>query len=130
MARVTVEDCVTKVPNRFELVLLAGERAKELSMGAQLTVDRDNDKNTVVALREIEEGTVTVDSIRDNLVSSLQKNVKRAEKEEGEADILAVDAELAEELGGSDFAYMSEAAASKEADSVSDSIDVPFADEA
>jgi DNA-directed RNA polymerase subunit omega len=129
MARVTVEDCVTKVPNRFELVLLAGERAKELSMGAQPTLDRDNDKNTVIALREIEEGTVPVEVIKDNFVSGLQKNVRHTEKEEDEADILAVDAELAGELG-EDFAYISEAAASQEADSVSENIDEPIADEA
>jgi len=128
MARVTVEDCVTKVPNRFELVLLAGQRAKELSMGAPLTVNRDNDKNTVVALREIEEETVPVEVIRDNFISSLQKNVRRTEKEEEEAEILAVDAELASELG-EEFAYMSEAAASLEADSVSSEIDAPIADE-
>lgn len=129
MARVTVEDCVTKVPNRFELVLLAGERAKELSMGAQPTLDRDNDKNTVLALREIEEGTVPVEVIKDNFISGLQKNVRHTEKEEDEADILAVDAELAGELG-EDFAYISEAAASQEADSISENIDEPIADEA
>lgn len=129
MARVTVEDCVTKVPNRFELVLLAGERAKELSMGAQPTLDRDNDKNTVIALREIEEGTVPVEVIKDNFISGLQKNVRHTEKEEDEADILAVDAELAGELG-EDFAYISEAAASQEADSISENIDEPIADEA
>lgn len=130
MARVTVEDCVTKVPNRFELVLLAGERAKELSMGAPLTVERDNDKNTVVALREIEEGTVSVDNIRDNLVSSMQRNVKSSEKEEDEADIRAVEAELAGQLSEDiDFAYISENAASQEADSVSENIDEPIPEE-
>lgn len=120
MARVTVEDCVTKVPNRFELVLLASQRAKELSSGASLTLDRDNDKNTVVALREIEEGTVPVETIRENLISGMQKNVKIEEKDDEEAEIRAAEAELAGELDGvaKDFSYISEAAVAAETDSV------------
>jgi DNA-directed RNA polymerase subunit omega len=73
MARVTVEDCVDKVTNRFDLVLLAAQRAREISGGAELTLDRDRDKNPVVALREIAEETVKPDELKDSLVSGLQK---------------------------------------------------------
>ena len=73
MARVTVEDCVDKVPNRFELVMLAAHRAREISTGAPLTVDRDNDKNPVVALREIADETIDIDRIEETLVKSLQR---------------------------------------------------------
>jgi DNA-directed RNA polymerase subunit omega len=73
MARVTVEDCVDKVPNRFDLVLLAAQRARQVSGGAELTIDRDRDKNPVVALREIAEETVRPDALRDTLVGSLQR---------------------------------------------------------
>jgi DNA-directed RNA polymerase subunit omega len=73
MARVTVEDCVDKVPNRFDLVLLAAQRARQISSGAELTVDRDRDKNPVVALREIAERSVAPDSLKETLVSSLQR---------------------------------------------------------
>jgi DNA-directed RNA polymerase subunit omega len=73
MARVTVEDCVEKIPNRFELVLLAAQRARSLSRGEELTLDRDNDKNPVVALREIAEETITVDRLRGDLLKSLSR---------------------------------------------------------
>jgi len=73
MARVTVEDCVDKVTNRFDLVLLAAQRAREISGGAELTVDRDRDKNPVVALREIAEETVQPDDLREALIGDLQK---------------------------------------------------------
>ncbi len=73
MARVTVEDCVDKIPNRFDLVLLAAERARAISGGAELTIDRDRDKNPVVALREIAEVTVRPVILMENLVQSLQK---------------------------------------------------------
>ncbi len=73
MARVTVEDCVDKVTNRFDLVLLAAQRAREISGGAELTVDRDRDKNPVVALREIAEETVLPEDLHDSLLGSLQK---------------------------------------------------------
>mgnify|MGYP000887906359 CR=1 FL=1 len=82
MARVTVEDCVDKVDSRFELVLLAGNRAREISSGAPLTVDRDNDKNPVVALREIADETVAVDDLRDAVVKGLQKWVEADEFEQ------------------------------------------------
>ena len=73
MARVTVEDCLDKVTNRFDLVLLAAQRAREISGGAELTVDRDRDKNPVVALREIADETVLPDELHDSLIGSLQK---------------------------------------------------------
>jgi len=73
MARVTVEDCVDKVPNRFDLVLFAAQRAREISGGAELTIDRDRDKNPVVALREIAEQTVVPAHLQEAVISSLQK---------------------------------------------------------
>jgi DNA-directed RNA polymerase subunit omega len=73
MARVTVEDCVDKVPNRFDLVLLAAQRAREISGGAELTIDRDRDKNPVVALREIAEQTVRPKDLKESAISNLQK---------------------------------------------------------
>lgn len=82
MARVTVEDCVLKVPNRFELVALAAQRARDISAGNPLTVDRDRDKNPVVALREIADGTINIDDLREALVHSLQKHVEADQAEE------------------------------------------------
>lgn len=73
MARVTVEDCVLKVPNRFELVMVAAQRARRIGTGAVLTLDRDNDKNPVVALREIAENTVEVEALKEDLISSHQR---------------------------------------------------------
>ncbi|WP_208435197.1 DNA-directed RNA polymerase subunit omega [Bartonella phoceensis] len=113
MARVTVEDCVDKVDNRFELVLLAGHRARQISQGAQITVDRDNDKNPVVALREIAEETLSPADLKEDLIHSLQKHVEVDEPEiasefithSGEAE--GVFGALTEEEGGS-FDHMSE----------------------
>jgi DNA-directed RNA polymerase subunit omega len=82
MARVTVEDCVDKVPNRFDLVLLSGYRARQLSGGAEPIVDRDRDKNPVVALREIAEETVPIDRLQDQLIRGMQKHVEIDEPEE------------------------------------------------
>src|SRR4051794_24750585 len=82
MARVTVEDCVVKVPNRFDLVLLAAQRAREVASGAPLTLERDDDKNPVVALREIAEETIALDHLRDSLVRGMQKHVEIDEPEE------------------------------------------------
>ncbi len=73
MARVTVEDCVDKIPNRFDLVLLASQRARQISGGAELTIDRDRDKNPVVALREVAETTVKPRELEESLISSLQR---------------------------------------------------------
>lgn len=73
MARVTVEDCVKVIPNRFDLILTATGRAKSLDSGSPLTVDRDNDKNTIVALREIEEQTINIEQTRENMIASMQR---------------------------------------------------------
>lgn len=82
MARVTVEDCVLKVPNRFELVLLAAQRARDVAAGGTLTLDRDNDKNPVVALREIADETVPLDNLQNSLIKGMQKHVEIDEPEE------------------------------------------------
>jgi DNA-directed RNA polymerase subunit omega len=81
MARVTVEDCIDKVDNRFELVLLAGHRARQISQGAAITVNRDNDKNPVVALREIAEETLSPGDLKEDLIHSLQRHVEVDEPE-------------------------------------------------
>ena len=81
MARVTVEDCIDKVDNRFELVLLAGHRARQISQGAHITVPRDNDKNPVVALREIADETLSPGDLKEDLIHSLQKHVEVDEPE-------------------------------------------------
>ena len=97
MARVTVEDCVDKVENRFELVLLASHRARMLSSGAPLTVDRDNDKNPVVALREIADQTVAPEDLKEDLIHSLQKYV---EVDEPEAEAVPMIAASGAETAG------------------------------
>ena len=89
MARVTVEDCIDKVDNRFELVLLAGHRARQISQGAQITVARDNDKNPVVALREIADETLSPDDLKEDLIHSLQKHVEVDEPEAAESEAIA-----------------------------------------
>ena len=90
MARVTVEDCIDKVDNRFELVLLAGHRARQLSQGAQITIDRDNDKNPVVALREIADETLSPGDLKEDLIHSLQKHVE-IDEPEGDAAVEIAD---------------------------------------
>lgn len=96
MARVTVEDCIDKIPNRYELLMVAAQRAKDLSTGAPLMVARDNDKNSVVALREIAEERVSIEDLQHSLVMGLQKYVEVEEPEEEELEILAAEKELAE----------------------------------
>ena len=76
MARVTVEDCIEEIPNRFELVVLTSERARNISSGAPLTVERNNDKNPVIALREIAAGNIDIEKLRDSQIANLQKNNK------------------------------------------------------
>ena len=93
MARVTVEDCVDKVPNRFDLVLLAAQRAREISGGAELTLDRDRDKNPVVALREIAEQTVRPTELKESLVTSLQRVLPEDDDEMDEIGSLSQAAE-------------------------------------
>jgi DNA-directed RNA polymerase subunit omega len=87
MARVTVEDCIDKVENRFELVLLAGHRARLISQGAQITIPRDNDKNPVVALREIADEMLSPGDLKEDLIHSLQKHVEIDEPESDVAEI-------------------------------------------
>ncbi|OJW52576.1 MAG: DNA-directed RNA polymerase subunit omega [Alphaproteobacteria bacterium 41-28] len=82
MARVTVEDCIREVPNRFDLVLLAAQRGRQISAGSPLTLPRDNDKNPVVALREIAERTVSLDELQEGLIQGLQKHIPGEEPEE------------------------------------------------
>ncbi|MGK6312665.1 DNA-directed RNA polymerase subunit omega [Neorhizobium sp. DT-125] len=89
MARVTVEDCIDKVDNRFELVLLASHRARQISQGAPITIDRDNDKNPVVALREIADETLSPDDLKEDLIHSLQKHVEVDEPEPDPASLIA-----------------------------------------
>lgn len=96
MARVTVEDCVEKIPNRYELLMVAAQRAKDIESGSPLLVDRDNDKNSVVALREIAENKVSIENLQKSLVMNLQKIVEVEEPEEEELEIIAAEKELAE----------------------------------
>lgn len=105
MARVTVEDCVDKIPNRFELVMIASQRARKIGSGAALTLDRDNDKNPVVALREIAEQTIEIEAVREELVRSHQRMVAFEEEEEsidlmdGEEEWSAIARKQAENAG-------------------------------
>ncbi len=86
MARVTVEDCVLKVPNRFDLVMVAAQRSRDISAGSPLTVERDNDKNPVIALREIAEETVDINELNDALIRGMQRHVEIDEPEEEQQD--------------------------------------------
>ena len=99
MARVTVEDCIDKVDNRFDLVLLASHRARMISSGSQITVDRDNDKNPVVALREIAEKTVSPEDLKEDLIHSLQKYV---EVDEPEPDVPLIGAAAGDKVDSDD----------------------------
>ena len=96
MARVTVEDCEDKVSNRFDLVLLAARRARQISAGAPITVERDNDKNPVVALREIAEETVIADDLQEAVLYGLQKHVEVDEPEEDDISLLLAEQKLSE----------------------------------
>jgi DNA-directed RNA polymerase subunit omega len=91
MARVTVEDCILQVPNRFDLVLLAAQRARAISRGEELTIDRDNDKNPVIALREIAEQTVDLESLNEDIVKSLLRAPEPEPVEEEVIDLIATD---------------------------------------
>ncbi len=95
MARVTVEDCVLKVPNRFELVLLSSQRAREIGTGAVLGVDRDNDKNPVVSLREIADTDISLETLRESLIRNHQKVIEVEEEEEDVIDIMEGESEWA-----------------------------------
>jgi DNA-directed RNA polymerase subunit omega len=108
MARVTVEDCVLKVPNRFELVLLSAQRARNISRGEQLTIDRDNDKNPVVALREIAEETVHLPDLEQDLVKSLSRVPEPEPVDEEVLDLIPTDQNI---FGLQDVSAEEEAAA-------------------
>ncbi|MAF95968.1 MAG: DNA-directed RNA polymerase subunit omega [Rhodospirillaceae bacterium] len=111
MARVTVEDCVTKIPNRFELVMIASQRARNISSGAALEVERDNDKNPVVALREVAEEHVDHKELEEALIKGLQKFVEMDEPEDDEVDLIAIQQEL---TAGEDEATTDAAAKAEE----------------
>ena len=116
MARVTVEDCIEKVQNRFDLVLIAASRARQILAGAEITVPEDRDKNSVIALREIAEETVTADVLRDNVIQTMQRYVEVDEPEEDdmeaqmlshqftdnieESEVLVADPSPSEDVGG------------------------------
>ncbi len=108
MARVTVEDCVLKVPNRFELVLMAAQRARNISRGEQLTIDRDNDKNPVVALREIAEETVALQDLEQDLVKSLSRVPEPEPVDEEVVDLIPTEQNI---FGLQDVSAEEEAAA-------------------
>lgn len=108
MARVTVEDCIDKVDNRFELVLLAGHRARMISQGAPLTVDRDRDKNPVVALREIADETIAPEDLKEDLIHSLQKYVEVDEPEAETVPLIGTTAQGSADDSEVQFDRMSE----------------------
>lgn len=110
MARVTVEDCVLKVPNRFQLVLLSAQRARNISRGEQLTIDRDNDKNPVVALREIAEETVSLEDLEQDLVRSLARVPEPEPVDEEVLDLIPTDQNI---FGLQDVSAEEEAAAAE-----------------
>jgi DNA-directed RNA polymerase subunit omega len=108
MARVTVEDCIDKVENRFDLVLLSAHRARMISNGAPITVDRDNDKNPVVALREIADTSVAADDLREELIHSLQKYVEVDEPEPDTVPMIAASPDTGADDADVQFDRMSE----------------------
>lgn len=103
MARVTVEDCVLRVPNRFDLVMVAAQRARELAGGAPLSIDRDNDKNPVVALREIADDTVSLDVLQNSLIKGHQRHVEQDEPEEEIVELMAGEHDWVREAGDDDM---------------------------
>lgn len=125
MARVTVEDCVTRVPNRFELVLLSVHRARAVAAGEALTVDRDNDKNAVVALREIAVQSVDQDDLRESLLRGMQRHVETDEPEEDEMSLLVTQEQWGEEGPAADNAASAAEATQTEAAAVEGEITVP-----
>ena len=102
MARVTVEDCVTKIPNRFELVMKSAQRARNIASGSALSIERDNDKNPVVALREIADETTSLEELEAQLVKGLQHFIEADEPEEETMDTDAIQRELMSETGAAD----------------------------
>jgi DNA-directed RNA polymerase subunit omega len=102
MARVTVEDCVLKIPNRFELVMMAAQRARDVATGASLSIDRDNDKNPVVALREIADETIGLDELRNALIKGHQKVVEADEPEDDIVELMAGEQAWAQQMSMGD----------------------------
>lgn len=131
MARVTVEDCVLKIPNRFELVMLASQRARAISSGARETVERDRDKNPVIALREIADETIPLTDIREGLVQSLQKHRPEEDHvhEEEETDMLKIQSAMAAETGMTIGGGDSTPTGSGEADAVRADAEAEFGDD-
>ena len=128
MARVTVEDCVLKVPNRFELVLLAAQRARNISRGEQLTIDRDNDKNPVVALREIADETVELPHLEQDLIKSLSRVPEPEPVDEEVMDLIPTDQNI---FGLQDVSAEEEAAAmAAEGEDIMSAVDIQAAIEA
>ncbi len=102
MARVTVEDCIVKIPNRFKLVMIAAQRSRELSKGLDMTIERDNDKNPVVALREIAEDTVDLDELEGSLIRGQQKHIDVDEQADEGDEFLAVEEAFSKPAGAAD----------------------------
>ncbi len=102
MARVTVEDCIDKVQNRFDLVLIAAGRARQIAAGAELTVPEDRDKNSVIALREIAEETIAADTLRDNVIQTMQLHVEVDEPEEDDMEAQMVSHQFADNIDESE----------------------------
>lgn len=127
MARVTVEDCVEKVPNRFDLVLLAGQRSRQISAGEEPTVERDNDKNPVVALREIADTTVENDDLRESLIRTMQRHVEHDEPEEDDMALLMAGQEWAA-ITGADADADRDAAGASEEEEAADVEDLDMAE--
>jgi DNA-directed RNA polymerase subunit omega len=105
MARVTIEDCIDKLPNRFELVLLAAHRARLVSQGSPLTIDRDRDKDPVVALREIAGETINKDDLREEFIHAMQKHVEVDEPEETEVPLIAQSGDMGMVPGSEETAF-------------------------
>jgi DNA-directed RNA polymerase subunit omega len=120
MARVTVEDCIVQIPNRFQLVLLAAQRARSIAAGAALSIERDNDKNPVVALREIADQTISLDDLEEDVIKNLQLYVEADEPEDDELDVLAIQQETGTEASAApgastDNGFASDDSVSKDA---------------
>ncbi len=109
MARVTVEDCIDKISNRFDLVLIAAQRAKNIGIGAPITVDRDNDKNSVISLREIAEETIDFRALQENLITSLQKVREVSNPTQEDQELLEAMQELSLDEGEYKFVSETEA---------------------
>jgi len=126
MARVTVEDCIDKIPNRFELVMIASQRARDIASGVSLTVERDNDKNPVVSLREIANEAVDLDQLQNSQIQGLQHHVEFDEPEEEEEDVMEL-LRSEQQIGGVD---LEQASGVTEVSDVPDVPEVPEVPEA